>query len=133
MFHAINIPYDAKMLFNVVKLKPGVDFDEIELLIGEMCNTVKNNYGDENGGFIAGQVFKYSGFISDQGSLGGSEAHGSDIGDHIAIVTYWKSFEQHEHSHADKIFNEKFSALAEYCDDTYEIGYDMLWQGNNEA
>jgi len=128
MFHAINIPYGAKMLFNVVKLKPGVDFDEIELLIGEMCNTVKNAYGDDNGGFIAGQVFKYSGFVSDEGSLGAESD--KDPGEHIAIVTYWQSFEQHEHSHSDSLFNEKFSALAEYCDDTYEIGYDMLWQGN---
>jgi hypothetical protein len=34
-----------------------------------MCNTVKNTYGDEKGGFIAGQVFKFSGFISDEGSI----------------------------------------------------------------
>ena len=130
MFHAINIPYGAKMLFNVVKLKPDVDFEEIEMLIGEMCNTVKNNYGDDNGGFIAGQVFKYSGFVSDEGSIGAESS--KDPGEHVAIVTYWQSFEQHEHSHADVIFNEKFSALADYCDDTYEIGYDMLWQGNAE-
>lgn len=129
MFHSVSIPFDAKMLFNVIKLKPGVNFDDIELLIGEMCNTVKNNYGDDDGGFIAGQVFKYSGFISEEGSLGGSNDHKSDIGEHIAIVTYWKSFEQHEHSHADTIFKEKFSALAEHCDDTYELGYDLLWQG----
>ena len=41
MFDAINIPYGAKMLFNVVKLKSGVSFDDIELTIGEMCNAVK--------------------------------------------------------------------------------------------
>lgn len=132
MFHSVSIPFDAKMLFNVVKLKPGVNFDDIELLIGEMCNTVKNNYGNDEGGFIAGQVFKYSGFISEEGSLGGANGHKSDMGEHIAIVTYWKSFEQHERSHADKIFNEKFSALAELCDDTYELGYDLLWQGTLE-
>jgi hypothetical protein len=53
---------------------------------------------------------------------------GSQPEDHVAIVTYWNSFEQREESHTDETFNEKFSALAEYCDDTYEIGYDMLWQ-----
>ena len=47
-------------------------------------------------------------------------------------MTYWNSFEQHELSHADETFNEKFSALAEFCEDTYEIGYDMLWQGTPE-
>ena len=47
----------------------------------------------------------------------------------LAIVTFWKSFEQHEKSHADSVFKEKFSALANFCDETYELGYEMLWQG----
>ena len=64
MFHPITIPADSKMLFNVVKLKEGVSVEDIELLLGEMCNVVKNTYGNDNGGFIAGQVFKYAGFIS---------------------------------------------------------------------
>lgn len=132
MFGAINIPYGAKMLFNVVKLKSGVSFDDIELTIGEMCNAVKNTYGNEEGGFIAGQVFKCSGFISEEGSLNPGQHTEGEQEDHIAIVTYWNSFEQHEHSHADETFNEKFSALAEFCEDTYEIGYDMLWQGTPE-
>jgi hypothetical protein len=129
MFEPINIPFGAKMLFNVVKLKAGVSIDEIELAIGELCNTVKNTYGDEKGGFFAGQVFKFSGFVSEEGSILTSEDAGKEPDNHVAIVTYWNSFEQHEESHADKTFNEKFSALAEYCEDTYEIGYDMLWQG----
>jgi hypothetical protein len=44
-------------------------------------------------------------------------------------VTFWESFDQHEKSHADRIFKEKFQALAEFCDETYELGYQMLWQG----
>ena len=129
MFEPINIPYGAKMLFNVVKLKAGVSIDEIELAIGEMCNTVKNTYGNEKGGFLAGQVFKFSGFVSEEGSILTNEESDKEPENHVAIVTYWKSFEQHEESHADETFNEKFRALAEYCEDTYEIGYDMLWQG----
>lgn len=133
MFHPIEIPFGCKMLFNVVDLKDGVTIDDVELVLGEMCNVVKNNYGDDNGGFIGGQVFKYSGFISDEGSVGevpdeAAEAAKIKQGE-VAIVTYWKSFEQHEKSHADKLFNEKFEQLAEYCDATYELGYDMLWQG----
>jgi hypothetical protein len=31
MFDPITLPYGAKMLFNTVKLKPGVTFDEVEL------------------------------------------------------------------------------------------------------
>jgi hypothetical protein len=45
------------------------------------------------------------------------------------IVTYWRSFEDHERSHADELFTKKFSALAAMCIETKELGYDMLWQG----
>ena len=125
MFNAITIPYGAVMLHNVVKLKPGVSVEDIEMAVGEMCNTVKNTYGNDSGGFIAGQVFEYAGFISQEGSFDAERK--SDP--HVAIVTYWQSFEQHESSHADPIFKEKFDRLAEYCEDTYELGYQMLWQG----
>lgn len=128
MFEPITIPADSKMLFNIVKLKPEYTVDDVELALGEMCNVVKNTYGNEEGGFIAGQVFNYAGFISDEGSVG---AHG-DEGEHIAIVTYWKSFEQHEASHADTAFLEKFSALGDMCIETKELGYDLLWQGEPE-
>ena len=127
MFNPITLPFGAVMLHNVVKLKEGVTIEDVELKLGEMCNVVKNTYGDEEGGFIAGQVFKYAGFISDEGSV---NAEGeSPVEDHIIIATYWNSFDQHETSHADSVFKEKFSALAELCEETYELGYDMLWQG----
>jgi hypothetical protein len=128
MFHPITIPFGAVMLHNVVKLKPGVDSEDVEMAIGEMCNVVKNTYGDEGGGFLGGQVFEYSGFVSEQGSFDPNRK--SD--DHIVIITYWQSFEQHEKSHADHIFMEKFGQLAEYCSETYELGYKMLWQGAAE-
>ena len=129
MFGAIEIPFESVMLFNVVKLKPGVNQDDVDLAMGEMCNTVKNTYGNTRGGFVAGQVFKYAGFISAEGSVGPKGAEG----EHLVIVTYWKSFAQHEASHADRIFKEKFAALAEMCVETKELGYEMLWQGVPEA
>jgi len=125
MFDPVQIPFESVMLFNVVKLKPDVDFDDVEMAMAEMCSVVKENYGDEDGGFIAGQVFKYAGFISQEGSVG---EYGEE-GEHLAIVTYWKSFDQHERSHADSIFLEKFSALGEMCTETKELGYELLWQG----
>ncbi len=129
MFDPVSIPFGAKMLFNTVKLKPGVKFEEVELALGEMCNVVKNTYGGDKGGFIAGQVFKFSGFLSDEGSLNASKT----TDDHVAIVTYWRSFEEHEKSHADETFNAKFAALAAMCTDSKELGYEMLWQGEPEA
>jgi hypothetical protein len=129
MFEPISLPFGAKMLFNTVKLKPGVEIDDVELALGEMCNVVKNTYGGDKGGFIAGQVFKFTGFVSDEGSLSASRT----ADDHIAIITYWRSFEEHEKSHADEVFKEKFSALAEMCTDSKELGYEMLWQGMPES
>jgi hypothetical protein len=128
VFGPITIPFGAKMLFNTLKLKPGVKMDDVELALGEMCNMVKNTYGGDKGGFIAGQVFKFSGFVSDEGSL--AEVRRAD--DHIAIVTYWRSFEEHERSHADAVFRAKFAAMAEMCSDSKELGYDLLWQGEPE-
>jgi heme-degrading monooxygenase HmoA len=128
MFAPISVPFGAKMLFNTIMIKPGVELDEVEMALGEMCNVVKNTYGGDKGGFIAGQVFKFSGFVSDEGSLSTSKA----ADEHVAIVTFWRSFEEHEKSHADKVFKEKFSALCELCTDSKEFGYDMLWQGEPE-
>lgn len=133
MFSPIEVPFGCTMLFNVVDLKEGVTVDDVELLLGEMCNVVKNNYGDDNGGFIGGQVYRNAGFISDEGSVQDDSDNEQkrvkqNMGD-VVIVTYWQSFEQHEKSHADALFKEKFDKLAEFCDDTYEVGYEMLWQG----
>ena len=132
MFNSIEVPYDSKMLFNVVKLKDGYTIDDAEMAMGEMCNVVKNNYRDD-GGFIAGQVFKSAGFISEEGTFGETHANAPCLSEeHIAIVTYWQSFNQHEVSHAHPIFKEKFDNLKNMCDDTFEIGYNMLWQGEPE-
>ena len=132
MFDAVSIPFGCKMLFNEIQLKPGTDMDEVELALGEMCNVVKNTYGGAKGGFIAGQVYKFAGFISEEGSVGGKAA-GATEQEHLAIVTYWNSFEEHERSHADEIFKQKFSALAKMCSESRELGYEMLWQGEPEA
>jgi hypothetical protein len=128
MFEPITIPFGAKMLFNTLKLKPGVQVEDVELALGEMCNVVKNTYGGDKGGFIAGQAFRFSGFVSEEGSLSGASA----ADEHIVIVTYWRSFEEHERSHADALFRAKFAAVAEMCSDSRELGYDLLWQGEPE-
>lgn len=129
MFDPITLPFGAKMLFNTVRLKPGVSFDEVELAVGEMCNVVKETYGGDKGGFIAGQVFRFSGFVSGEGSLDPVRT----AEDHYAIVTYWRSFEEHERSHSDETFNNKFAALAKMCTDSKELGYEMRWQGAPEG
>ena len=125
MFGPITIPFGAKMLFNTVQLKPDVTFEDVELAVGELCSVVKETYGGDKGGFFAGQVFKFSGFVSNEGSLTPTRT----AEDHYVIVTYWRSFEDHERSHANELFHNKFAALAAMCTDTKELGYDLLWQG----
>lgn len=125
MFGPITIPYGAKMLFNTVTLKPGITFEDVEVAVGELCSVVKDTYGGDKGGFLAGQVFKFSGFVSEEGSL--NESRSAE--EHYAIVTYWRSFEDHERSHADQAFRNTFAKLTAMCSDTKELGYDLLWQG----
>jgi hypothetical protein len=132
MFGPLTVPFGVKLLFNTVKLKPGVTIDDVEVALAEMCNVVKETYGDERGGFIAGQVFRFAGFASAEGSIGAAAAGAAPDHD-LVIATYWRSFEQHERSHADPVFKAKFAALAELCSATHELGYEMLWQGAPEA
>jgi hypothetical protein len=133
MFGPLTVPFGVKLLFNTVKLKPGVTVDDVELALAEMCNVVKETYGHERGGFIAGQVFRFAGFASAEGSIGAPAAAGAAPEHDLVIATYWRSFEQHERSHADPVFKAKFAALAELCSATHELGYEMLWQGAPEA
>jgi hypothetical protein len=83
MFAPTTIPFGAVMLFNPVKLKEGVSPDDVPLALGEMCNVVKNTCGDEAGGFIGGQVFEYTGFISGQDSFDATRM----TEDHLVIVS----------------------------------------------
>ena len=128
MFGPISIPFGAKLLFNTVKLKPGVSIDDVEETLAEMCSVVKETYGGDRGGFIAGQVFRFAGFVSDEGSVGTAAGADHDL----VIATYWRSFDEHERSHADHVFKAKFSALSEMCSATSELGYELLWQGAPE-
>ena len=129
MFGLITVPFGCKMLFNTVKLKPGIDPLDVDEALADMCSVVKETYGGDKGGFVAGQVFRFSGFASEEGSLGGTQGADHDL----AIVTYWRSFEEHERSHADAVFRAKFAALGAMCSGSQELGYELLWQGAPEA
>lgn len=128
MFSKIEIPFPCVMLFNEVKLKDGVKIEDVEIALGELCEVVKDTYGTDDGGFIAGQVYENSGFISPEGSFQGEVKDMVERGE-LCIVTYWKSFENHEESHAGEAFKKKFSELLEYCSSATEVGYKLLWQG----
>ena len=127
MFGDITIPYDSVLLYNVCKLKEGRSFDEVELAIGETCPLTK-----EMDGFIAGQVIKYAGFVCEDGTVGDPRNIGV-VGNHFGLITYWKSFDDHEKSHKDKAIKNAFDEVLEVCEQTYELGYEIAWQGEKET
>ena len=87
MFGPITLPFGAKMLFNTVTLKPGITFEDIELAVGELCSVVKETYGGDKGGFLAGQVFRFSGLVSEEGTLSASKTAES-AGGRKAFVSF---------------------------------------------
>ena len=116
--------YESILVATRAKLKEDVTISDVEEHLGTMCNIVKNKYK----GFLAGQVFEYAGFVSKEGSVGDLGPEGN----HIAIITYWTTFDEHERSHADEDFKNEFCKLLEFCDDTKELGYKLMWQGEQE-
>ena len=71
-----------------------------------------------------------SGQISNEGSDVG-KALDSDLKNKEAlIITFWKSYEDHENSHKSETFQPLFKRVIDVCENgNEEIVYDMLWQG----
>jgi hypothetical protein len=46
------------------------------------------------------------------------------------IVTFWRSFEEHEQSHRSPTFQPLFRQVLDLCENgNEEIAYTMLWSG----
>ncbi|MBT3058164.1 MAG: ligand-binding protein SH3 [Candidatus Thiodiazotropha sp.] len=123
-----NFPYDGVVTVNRVILKPGYSVDELQERVAELCENVKTYHSDT--GFIGGFVALNSGEISNEGSTIG-QAVASDLKDREAlIVTFWRSFAEHEQSHRSDSFQPLFRRVLELCENgNEEIAYDMLWSG----
>ena len=67
---------------------------------------------------------------SNEGSNIG-KALASDLKDREAlIITFWKSYDDHENSHKSETFQPLFQKVIDVCDNgNEEIVYSMLWQG----
>jgi hypothetical protein len=123
-----NFPYNGVVTINRVILKPEYTVDDLQERVAMLCENVKTYHSES--GFVGGFVALNSGDISNEGSTIGQTVE-SDLKDREAmIITFWKSFEDHERSHRSETFQPLFRQVLELCENgNEEIGYDMLWSG----
>lgn len=121
-------PHDGIITINRVLLKPEYDLDDLQERVGYLCENVKTYHSQT--GFYGGMVVLNSGQISNEGSTVG-QAVESDLKDKEAlIITFWRSFEDHEESHKSKTFQPLFEKVLEVCENgNEEIAYTMMWAG----
>ena len=123
-----NFPHDGIVTINRVILKDEYTLDDLQERVAVMCENVKTYHSDT--GFIGGMVVLNSGQISNEGSNIG-KALASDLKDREAlIITFWKSYDDHENSHKSETFQPLFQKVIDVCDNgNEEIVYSMLGQG----
>ena len=123
-----DFPYDGCITVNRVILKPEYQIEDLEERVAFLCENVKTYHSAT--GFIGGFVCVNSGNISNEGSTIG-QAVESPLKDREAlIVTFWRSFEEHEQSHRSSTFQPLFHQVLELCENgNEEIAYNMLWSG----
>ncbi|MCB1787545.1 MAG: ligand-binding protein SH3 [Gammaproteobacteria bacterium] len=123
-----NFPHNGVVTVNRVILKPDYTTDDLQERVAELCENVKTYHSDT--GFVGGFVALNSGQISNEGSTVGQPVH-NDLKDREAlIVTFWRSFAEHEASHRSATFQPLFRRVLELCENgNEEIAYEMLWSG----
>lgn len=121
-------PPDGIVTVNRVILKPGYAVDDLQERVALLCENVKTYHSET--GFVGGFVALNSGMISNEGSTVG-QAVASPLKDREAlIVTFWRSFAEHEDSHRSATFQPLFADVLELCENgNEEIAYSMLWSG----
>lgn len=123
-----NFPHDGCITVNRVILKPEYSLDDLEERVAFLCENVKTYHSDT--GFIGGFVCVNSGDISNEGSTVGQAVESSLKGREALIVTFWRSFEEHEQSHRSATFQPLFRDVLELCENgNEEIAYNLLWSG----
>ena len=105
-----NFPHDGIVTINRVILKPEYTVDDLQERVAMLCENVKTYHSDT--GFIGGLVALNTGQISNEGSTVGQAVESPLKDKEALIITFWKSYEEHEESHKNE-----------------EIAYNMLWSG----
>lgn len=121
-------PNDGVVTINRVLLKPGRDIDDLQERVALLCENVKTYHSET--GFIGGFVCLNSGQISNEGSTVGQAVESALKDREALIITFWRSFEEHEASHRSPTFQPLFRDVLELCENgNEEIAYSMLWSG----
>ena len=123
-----NFPGDGVVTINRVVLKPAYSVEDLEERVAALCENVKTYHSET--GFVGGFVALNSGMVSNEGSTVGQAVESPMKGKEALIVTFWRSFAEHEDSHKSKTFQPLFKEVLELCENgNEEIAYSMLWSG----
>ncbi len=123
-----NFPHDGVVTINRVILKPEYTTDDLQERVAFLCENVKTYHSDT--GFVGGFVSLNSGAVSNEGSTIGQAVESEYKGKEALIITFWKTFEDHEESHKSETFQPLFEQVLELCENgNEEIAYEMLWSG----
>ncbi len=127
-----DFPYNGVVTVNRLILKQGYTVDDLQERVAELCENVKTYHSDT--GFVGGYVAVNSGQISNEGSTAGKVLEDGLTGREALVVTFWRSFEEHEASHRSDTFQPLFHRVLELCENgNEEIAYEMLWSGKAYA
>jgi hypothetical protein len=123
-----NFPSDGVVTINRVLLKPQYSVDDLQERVAMLCENVKTYHSET--GFVGGFVALNSGMISNEGSTVGQAVESPLKGKEALIITFWRSFAEHEQSHRSDTFQPLFKDVLELCENgNEEIAYEMLWSG----
>jgi len=121
-------PSDGVVTINRVILKAGHTVEDLEERVAALCENVKTYHSGT--GFVGGFVALNSGLVSNEGSTIGQAVESPLKGREALIVTFWRSFEDHERSHRSETFQPLFRKVLELCENgNEEIAYSVLWSG----
>jgi hypothetical protein len=121
-------PADGVITVNRVVLRAGYTVEELEERVALLCENVKTYHSDT--GFVGGFVALNLGMISNEGSTIGQAVESPLKEREALIVTFWRSFEEHEQSHRQPVFQKLFREVLKLCENgNEEIAYKMLWSG----
>ena len=123
-----NFPHDGVVTINRVILKPEFTVEDLQDRAAMLCENVKTFHSET--GFVGGLVALNSGQVSNEGSTIGQAVESPLAGKEALIITFWRSFEEHEESHKSDTFQPLFQDVLELCENgNEEIAYEMLWSG----